>query len=685
MLVADRNTLGVTHAAGDLEGRLGVGGWSGKSLGLLIGDKLAGRIARMSESGAITGFVGVLNSAHEAFDVSVHVSGAHLVVELEPSLKDPPPASSVLGALAAAGAAFERAGDLRALCDRAALEFRRLTGFDRVMIYQFQEDGAGAVLAESKVEELPSFLNHHFPGSDIPRQARALYVRNLVRTIPDVFYEPAPLRPAWNEPQPLDMSDSILRSVSPVHMQYMRNMGVAASASISIVKDGALWGLVACHHQRPRGLAYDVRAAAAALAGGLARQIRAKEDAELYRERIRLRSFEDRLVASIGTEASVTAGLEERLPDLARMMASDGVAALVGNQLSRFGATPDEVQLRTLAGWVLSQPPGDPVATETLAAVMPQAEAFREVASGLLAAVVSTEQPMALMWFRAEQVQVIEWAGNPHKDLALKPGEALTPRASFEAWSDTVRGHARPWSLPEVEAAARLRQALQDLQRRQRLVDLNRSLGEAVAAKEQALQQKEFLLREVDHRVQNSLQLVSAFLGLQARELAEPALKQPFAEAQRRLSAVAMVHRRLYRSDQIELIDLGRYIEDLTGEMLKGMDAPWRDQVSLDLAPVVISTDRAVSVGLILTELVINANKYAYGGAAGPILISLDQSRSDFRMTAADRGRGKHGHGGGFGSRMMAAMVQQLHGELAYEDNRPGLSAVLTAPLSVKT
>src|ERR1700712_1051835 len=178
-------------------------------------------------------------------------------------------------------------------------------------MYQFLEDDAGRVVAESRNEAFSSFLNHHFPASDIPRQARALYVRNLTRVIPDVTYRPAPLRPEIG-PQ-LDRSDSSLRSVSPIHLQYLRNMGVAASASISIVKDDVLWGLIACHNKTPRLMTFDVRMTCRALAGTLAVQIKAKEEGESYRQRIRLRSIEDEIVRLISREESLDLAIADHM------------------------------------------------------------------------------------------------------------------------------------------------------------------------------------------------------------------------------------------------------------------------------------------------------------------------------------------------------------------------------------
>jgi two-component system, chemotaxis family, sensor kinase Cph1 len=287
-----------------------------------------------------------------------------------------------------------------------------------------------------------------------------------------------------------------------------------------------------------------------------------------------------------------------------------------------------------------------------------------------------------ILWMRAEEPEVVNWAGNPHKAVTLGPGEVLTPRSSFEAWRETVRGRARRWTLPEVDAAIRLRETLLEARGHRRVRELNSQLTEAIEEKDLLLQQKEMLLKEVNHRIQNSLQLVSSFLGLQSRAVGDPALHAAFDEARRRLQAVALVHRRLYRADQIETVDLGRYLEDLVADMNNSLGEEWAGQITVEAAPVLISTDRAVTLGLVVTELVINANKYAYGGGPGRIEVSLEEHRQSLRVIVADRGKGKHAPSEGFGTRMMNAMVRQLRGELTFGDNRPGLRAVLTAPIA---
>ncbi|MEA2740314.1 MAG: two-component system, chemotaxis family, sensor kinase Cph1 [Acetobacteraceae bacterium] len=681
MLVAECESLIVRHAAGSIEQRLGITDWEGRPLNALIGE-LAGKIAKLARPGS-AGFMGQLRTVGgETLDVSAHLSGLDVIVELELAAEDRLDASLVLDGLSAAAAAFEQTGSLKTLCEKAATEFRRLTGFDRVMIYQFLDDGAGNVLAEDRRADMHSFLNHRFPSSDIPQQARALYLRNLIRLIPDSSYEPAVLRPAWIAPVPLDMTDSSLRSVSPVHLQYLANMNVRASASVSIVKDGALWGLIACHHETPRSLSYGIRAACRSLAGSLGRQIRAQEEAEGYRQRIRLRGFEDDMVALLSREGALDDALSHHLSKLGRMMNSDGVAVLRGRELVRNGVCPTEQEIDALVQWLSTETIQPIVSADHLSDLYPQASSFTQTGSGLLAMVISVEEPWFLLWFRAEQVETVNWAGNPHKsDGSEEPGASLTPRTSFDLWQETVRGRARPWSLPEIDAALRLRVALLEVQQNRRMRELNRQLTKIVQDKDLLLEQNGFLIGEVNHRVQNSLQLVSSYLALQARASSNPELLAALEEARRRISAVSLVHRRLYRGDQLALVDAGRYIEELCADTFAFMGQDWVRYLSLNLSPVMVSTDRAVTLGLLLTELLINANKYAYDGRAGPIEIELIEDRTLLHLVVADKGTGKASSGKGFGTRIMEGLVAQLGGKLTYGDNLPGLRTVVVIPI----
>ena len=676
LLVAGAD-LTIVAGAGLIETAL-ASDWLGRHLDDLLAQSVADALRDRPASASLA--LAQVQGLTGSFDITAHRSGDVLIVELEPAPSVLPSSIDVLSAMEEAAASFEQAFGLRELCERAAGAFRHLTGFDRVMVYRFLDDDAGVVLAESRDPALESFLNQHFPASDIPRQARELYVRNRVRVIPDASYESAPIRPATATT--LDLSDVGLRSVSPVHLQYLRNMGVAASASISIVRDGALWGLVACHHPTPKRMPLHVRMACRALAGSLSRQIRAKEDAELYRERLRLRAAEDAVMLRLGSDISLTGFFATVGDDMCRMLGADSFAAVRGTELYVAGRSPRHADIHAVAAHVSTVARTLPFATDRRSELLPGAQAYRDLASGVLAVTMSTDEPTILLWFRAEQIELMNWAGNPHKDIPVDPDVPLTPRASFESWSEAVRGRSTPWTLFEIEAASRLMRTMFEARQNRRLFEVNRELTATIADNESLLLQKDYLIKEVHHRVQNSLQLVSAFLGLQGKDVGDEVLAGHLAEAQRRLSAVSMVHRRLHLDEHVQAVDLARYIGDLCSDIKSTMDHSWGDQIQLDLTPVLISTDRAIHVGLILTELVINANKYAYGGGTGPITITLDQYRNRFRLIVTDRGLGKLGTGKGFGSRMLNSMVKRLAGTMEETDNDPGLRVTVTAPIA---
>ncbi len=684
LLVADAASGLVVAGAGDIETRLATD-WLGCDLSDLIAQDAGALLAEQGGRGGPIIAAPVTGLA-ERLDVTIHRNGDRLLVELEPVAAMPTTAAHMLGLLNAMATGFERASNLQALCERAAIAFRQLTGFDRVMVYRFLDDEAGRVMAEDKVAGLGTFLNHHFPASDIPKQARALYVRNRTRTIPRIDYVPAVLRPAGFAT--LDLSDVALRSVSPIHLRYLSNMGVGASASISIVKDGLLWGMIACHHGSPKGLTPDIRAASATLASGLARQIRAKEEAETYRERLRLRAAEDAVIPKLATDPAPRSIVTALRDDLRRMLRGDGFAYVEGSVVDTDGLCPSDDDIVDLAAWARRRGGIEPFATHELPSIFPNAAAYSAVASGVLALPLVDEGAM-LLWFRAEQIEEVEWAGNPHKAVSVDPNAVLTPRTSFESWTQAVSGRSRRWTREEIEATHRLRRAFHDAHVNQRLRLLNGDLQRTLADKDALIAQKDVLMKEVNHRVQNSLQLVAAFLSLQAKSSDDAKVKEHLAEAQARLAAVALVHRRLYRDDQVESVDLSRYLEELAGDMKTSLGEDWASQMSLDLAPVLVPTDRAVNIGLVLTELIINASKYAYGGRPGPIAIVLEQHRNRLRLIVADKGVGKPAEasartpGGriGFGSRMMNAVVAGLSGTIEQDDNMPGLRVIMTAPI----
>jgi light-regulated signal transduction histidine kinase (bacteriophytochrome) len=413
-----------------------------------------------------------------SFDLIVHRSGDSVVLEFE---CQPEQASQVSAFALKAHRGMDRLRRLKsvqALLDAVVAEVRELTGFDRVMAYRFRHDDSGDIVAESCVDALEPFLHRRYPASDIPAQARRLYVINTLRLIADVASQPVDV--AGPPGPPLDMSHCVLRSVSPVHIEYLSNMGVKASMSISIVIHGKLWGMLACHHMVPRQVPYAVRMACDVLAQVLAANLQSVLAAE-HGERItaaaslRARAIEQLLHLDDALPAvrPLLPALCETFACGAAMISEDGKLALHGGV--------SEPAARTLLQWLAARPdlrPGELLALSTLGADAPLAAAMG-VWCGVLALRFDTHGWLVLL--RKEEVETILWGGVPEKEYKVGPlGPRLTPRASFDIWRQTVRGHAVPWDAAELEIA---RQLLDEMLRATsaRNAELNRARTQLMA------------------------------------------------------------------------------------------------------------------------------------------------------------------------------------------------------------
>lgn len=348
--------------------------------------------------------------------------------------------------------------ELGQLYDITAREVRALTGFDRVMIYRFDPEYNGEVVAEAMRPDLNPFLGLHYPATDIPPQARALYEKNWIRLISDVGYAPARIAPGLDERsgEPLDLTHSILRSVSPIHLEYLRNMGVAASMSISLLRNGRLWGLIACHHYSgPHEPPYGVRAAAEFLGSTLSLRLVARVEEDELEDRIRAGRTQARILLaardedrSLATALVTGAALLDLVPAQGAVVSADGVVDSVG----RVRADPT-----ALLAWVAEQQ-AEVVVRGALALEEPALAAALPDVAGLLALRLPDGQ--ALVWLRHEAVHNVDWGGDPHnKAIAQREGDdvRLSPRKSFDLWRETVRGQCEPWSDREVRSAEELR------------------------------------------------------------------------------------------------------------------------------------------------------------------------------------------------------------------------------------
>jgi two-component system, chemotaxis family, sensor kinase Cph1 len=394
------------------------------------------------------------------YDAVISRSGDHGVLELEEASPD---AALGFDALSPVLRAFvnrlHNAETIASLCHLAAEDIRRLTGFDRVLVYRFDEHWNGTVVAEDRNGNLPSYLDLRFPASDIPAQARELYRRNRLRIIPDAGYAPVPIES--HDPAPLDLSDSVLRSVSPVHLEYMRNMGTLASMSISILRDGRLWGLISCHNREPRRVSFQVRDACDFLTQIFSLQLEARENTELAESRVRLGAVQARLLAHMAAEEHFIDGLVNNPADLMLLADAGGAAVVTEDHCWRLGETPEEDDVKALFDWLSRHHQEDVFATDRLSEVFPEANAYADRASGLLAISISKMRASYILWFRPEAVQTVKWGGDPRKPVREEAGTLrLHPRRSFEIWKETLHGHSLPWDPSEIEAAKELRNAI---------------------------------------------------------------------------------------------------------------------------------------------------------------------------------------------------------------------------------
>jgi len=406
-------------------------------------------------------FDGVFHRSHDGF----------LILELEPALsQDNIPFLSFYHLARASINQLEATSNLRDFCQIIVQEVRKVTGFDRVMLYKFDDDGHGSVIAEEKLDTMESFLGLHYPESDIPKPARKLFSSNWIRLIPDSHAHAEELFPSINpiSQQPVDLTLSILRSASPCHMEYLHNMGVGASLTISLIKEQKLWGLIACHHQTPKYVSYELRKACEFLGRVVFSEISAREETEDYDYRMKLTYIQSTLIDYMSQAENFIDGLVKQQPNLLELTSAQGAAICFGNNCTVIGDTPKTEDLNFLLQWLKNNVQEEVFYTDSLPKIYPDAERFKNVASGLLAIPISPKN--YVLWFRPEVIQTVNWGGNPNQAYEAKETETgvrLSPRKSFELWKQTVRLTSLPWKAVEIKAALELRKAIINIVLRQ--------------------------------------------------------------------------------------------------------------------------------------------------------------------------------------------------------------------------
>jgi light-regulated signal transduction histidine kinase (bacteriophytochrome)/CheY-like chemotaxis protein len=547
-----------------------------------------------------------LHGTDALFDIAVHLVEDRIVVEFEPAQAATGDGAGMIRSMMAR---LDQADELRTFLREGARQVRALTGFDRVMVYRFNSNGDGEVVAEAARSGIGSFLGLNYPHTDIPRQARELYRRNLFRIIADVASTPVPIVPTLDERgHPLDLSLSVLRAVSPIHIEYLANMGVAASLSISIVIEGRLWGLFACHHYSPRCPGLERRSLSELFGQMFAMKLETIERREAAAYAARARQVGDRLMVQLAGNDSLRDDPSWLAETLEAAIPADGIGVTINGHIALAGMTPDEPAFIRLARELNRTTAGRVYATDRIADFLPEAERWVDRAAGMLALPISRSPRDYVVLFRQEIVRTVRWAGDPYLPKSFGPnGDRLSPRKSFEAWSETVSGRSRPFTALEQQVAESLRATLIEV--------VLRMSDEAHAERQVAAERQELLIAELNHRVRNILGLIR---GLVRQSAGSGGTVDDFVrELDGRIHALARAHNQI-TSDNWGPAPLKGLIETEAAAYLGGKS----DRVATE-GPEVLLTPHAFStLALVLHELVTNSAKYGGLSDSGGVAVT---------------------------------------------------------------
>lgn len=442
----------------------------------------------------------ILDNLDREFDIALHVIGQTTILEFEPNSDAQQDYTAYVQPMINR---VSKPETVEEACASAAKAIRALTGFDRVMVYRFHGDDSGEVIAEVHNPGTDRYLGLRYPASDIPAQARRMYLRSTLRIVSDIHAPTAEILPEKDPAtgEPLDLSLSSLRAVSPTHLEYLGNMGVQASMSVSIVMRGKLWGLIACHHSSPRVLSFQARSATQ-MFGQLFALILEKKDNEVGNlDRERAQALHDALMARLATGSSIARQFQDLADMISEVIPCDGMIGWSEGSYNAAGEVPSQDEFATLLPFLSSVASGRIYATHDLAGDLPEGVSAPTAAAGLLAIPVSRSTGDFIVLVRREISKTIEWAGAPDKAVIKRDGEErLSPRTSFAAWQEIVSGQSAQWTDSDVRTAESLRVTLTEV-----ILKMSET---ALAERKAANERQEILIAELNHRVRNIFNVI---------------------------------------------------------------------------------------------------------------------------------------------------------------------------------
>ncbi|HEV2610801.1 MAG TPA: ATP-binding protein [Noviherbaspirillum sp.] len=626
-------------------------------------------------------YLGTMTLAHSgSFDVLAHVSDGLLILEFEPTSRQSGADFRLLYPVVGKFiSSISDADSVQTMSQLAVDQIKSLTGFGRVLLYRFDAHGHGHVLTEAKDEAYHSYLHQRFPASDVPRQARELYLANHIRLIADANYVPAPLVPAANPLTggPTNLAFSALRSVSPVHVRYMKNMGTLASMSISLVVKGELWGLISCHHVEPRFVPFEVRAACEQLGQLLALRIEAREDIVEYNARLDLRRMVVDMLSALSQGADFIDNMTSISHELLRFGSASGAALVFEGRIMRYGDAPSKEQIRQLVEWLGTNLTGDIFQTDSLTRHYPQGERIKTKASGVLALPISQIHRHYLIWFRPEVIQTVEWAGNPTaaaKAADVENPGRLNPRNSFAVWRETVHATSLPWRNTEIETALEFRTAVLGivLKRAEAMAELAEELGRANKELESFSYSVSHDLRAPLRHIVGFTDLLQEFDGKQLSERSNRFLKNIKDSARFAgklvddLLSFSQMGRAGLRVQSADMNELVKAAMDRVMQEAQGARVSWQ------ISPFPVIQADPTFLQLALYNLLSNAVKYSRTRDTPVISMSHENSEIEDIFHIRDNGVGfsmEYAH-------KLFGVFQRLHRMEEFEGTGIGLANV---------
>lgn len=650
MLACERSTFKIIQASVNTEEFLGVPHpvIIGKTLYEVIPSSTVKRIQAAIFSNAVASanpIVLTVGEKNVVYNLVFHLNKQDLVIiELEPRL-DYVSDSGFLLQVDEAVQHVQATQSVHDLLPVVAHQIRRLTDYDRVMIYQFDQDYNGEVVAEAKRDDIEPFFGLHYPASDIPRQARELYLLNQIRIIVDTESQPVAVKPMLHPitSAPLDLTLSVARGVSPIHIEYLTNMGVRASLSIAIQVDGKLWGLIACHHYSPKLIDYRLRSIVAFIGKIISSHLALQATNDYRKSVLHLNILKSRLVEQMSTDWNIRKGLTEGETILTDLNESSGAAILLENQLTKVGDTPTAAEIHNLIDWLNEQHIETVFQTHELPKLFPPAIQYKDKASGLLAVTISPQE--YVLWFKPEVIQTVFWGGNPEKAVtSTEDGFRLSPRTSFAKWKQVVENTSTVWKDYEIDSALALRSDIKDfiVQKYNEVKQLNAELIDAY-------EELESFSYTVSHDLRAPLRTIEGFVRILEEDYGEQLDEYGISVIQTIINSVAKMNLfiddilKLSKLNKNELIindlDVRPLLREIADELVRS--EPKQRQLEVIVADDLptIFADRTL-IHQLFTNLISNSIKYTRNREQALIVIEGKDNQNSTQFSITDNGIG---------------------------------------------